>query len=206
MSPITILPFEKPILELLAERLGVEIEITPGYTLYDRAGGANIALSYVLHLDRDGRCPFLSKRNLCMIHGVYKPYTCRSYPYVPREVRYIIAEKARLIYARVEYGLSSHCPVIARDMELIGERLAENPGFIAEYMPREYEAAVEAEEKRRLLLAGLSGLWRRGVVDLVEKRPGAPVLNLYDLLRKYYPGLPLELGVNKVLARLERLG
>ncbi len=207
MSPITIFPFEKPILERLAEKLGVEIVIRPGYTVYDRVSGYRIALSYVLELDEEGRCPFLTRGNLCSIHRYYKPYTCRTYPYVPREVRYMFVKEARLIYARVEYGLSMHCPVIKRDREYIDRMLAADPFFIAKYMPEEYMAALEAEDKRRTLLAALTSLWRRGIVELeASENVEAQVLNLYELLRKYYPGLPLELGLHRVHEVLRRLG
>ncbi|MET1160808.1 MAG: YkgJ family cysteine cluster protein [Thermoprotei archaeon] len=196
-SPISILPHEEIILRSLAEKLGVEYRSSHGYRVFDRISHAYIALSYVMELV-NGRCPFLREDLKCSIHDIYKPLICRSFPYVPKHVKYNIVWDLRIIYATTEYGLSLECPVIKRDKEYLENLLRSNK--LELYIKQELDSAREMERIRSLFLTLLSELWRRGDVELTDD-PGvkAPVTNLYTLLRKYYPSLPYILGVNKLL-------
>lgn len=189
-------------LRTLAVVYGVKYKSTPGYRVYDRIHRSYIALSYTMELI-DGKCPFLSQDNRCTLHYVYKPLICRSFPHVPRQVRYNIVWGLRVIYASVEYGVSIECPVVKRDKQYIEALLAK--GSLDEYLGSEKIASLEMEKARNTLLSLLSELWRKGVVELSEN-PGirAPVINLYDLLRKYYPNLPYILGISRVLERREQ--
>lgn len=201
MSPVSLLPHEEVVLRRLAEGMGAPFRARPGYTMYDEVSGFNLAFSYVMELV-DGRCPFL-RGTLCSINGVYKPLICRSFPYIPREVRYNIDRQARAVAATADYGLSLACPVIKRHRPLL-ERMGEaGPGALEAYMPSEVEAAREMERARGLLLALLSALWRAGVVELADSRPGAPVANLYVFLIKHFPSLPHVLGVDRVARAVE---
>ncbi len=158
-----------------------------------------------MNLDDSGKCPFLTRDNRCLIHGIYKPLICRSYPYVPREVRYLFIERLRIIISKVKYGLSAKCPVIKRHKYLIDKYMDIDPYFIPKYMPNEYRAALEAESKRAIILNLLSSLWRRGYVDLSTtsvKPRDSVIINVYLFLQKYYPNLPYILGVEKVFRRL----
>ncbi len=195
--------FEEPVLKAVASRLNIDLRIRPGYTIYDRLSGRRYALSYIMDLV-NGKCPFLHN-NRCIIHSIYKPYICRSYPYVPKEVRYLIHEGLRIIVAKVEYGLSAKCPVIQQHKYYIDKMLTTNPFFIAKYMPNEYRAAVEAEQARNFILNLLSSLWRRGVIDLVSTNTPREIVNVYYLLQQYYPNLPYILGLNKVFSRIKEL-
>ena len=201
-SPISILPHEDIVLRRIAEKLGLPYKSTPGYRVFDRLRRSYIALSYVMELV-NGKCIFLSREGKCIIHDIYKPLICRSFPYVPKQVRYNIIWGVKTIYATAEYGLSIECPVIREDSNYITSLLEKGSFHLSKYMEFEVKAANEMEKTRYLLLSMLSELWRKGEVDLVEDpRVKAPVLNLYDLLRKYYPNLPYLLNVDKALSKI----
>ncbi|MGC9121997.1 MAG: YkgJ family cysteine cluster protein [Thermogladius sp.] len=202
-SPVSLLPHEDVILRELAEALGLPYKSYNGYYMYDRVSGYNLAFSYVMDLV-DGKCPFLAG-NLCRIQNIYKPLICRSFPYIPRQVKYNIDSYNRVVYATVEYGLSLMCPVIKKDRSVLEKYSELNPGILSEYMPYEYDAANEMERIRSLFLALLSTLWRLGIVDLEPGRPGAPVYNLYLFLARHYPDLPHILKVDQVTKRLAEL-
>jgi Fe-S-cluster containining protein len=201
-TPVSILPHEDIILRRLAERLGLPYKSRPSYRVFDRIRRSYIALSYTMELV-DNKCVFLTRDNLCMIQDIYKPLICRSYPYVPKHVQYNIVWGMKLIFPSVDYGISIECPVIQRDREYIESILARDKRLLREYLRDEFKAAEEMERIRTHLLYLLSELWRRGVVDLVEN-PGvdAQTLNLYSVLREYYPDLPYQLGIDRVLLRL----
>lgn len=202
MSPVSLLPHEEVILGKLAEMLGVEVTFTTGYTVFEAMRGANLAFSYVMHLRENKQCAFL-ENNKCMIHHIYKPYICRSFPYIPRHVKYSVDEVNKYIVASTDYGLSLACHVVRRDKTIL-EKYVGNPSILYYYAKNEYLAASEAERARSLLLTALSKLWRDGVVDIQPARQNAPVLNLYEFLRQMYPDLPSVLGVDKVVERARR--
>ncbi len=206
-SPVTILPYEDVILRKLAGMLGRPYKSRPGYRVYDKIHGVWIALSYAMQLI-EGKCTFLTRDNLCMINSIYKPLICRSYPYVPREIRYIMNEQLKMVHATAEYGLSIKCPVVKEDREYLTRLISSRPDWPIVYLPNEYKAAMEFEEKRSLLLRLLSGLWGRGLVNLSgEGPPASPIVNLYEVLRRFYPNLPYILGIDATLRRIrEELG
>ncbi len=200
-SPVTILPYEEVILRELAGMLNKPYKSRPGYRVFDRRSNVWIALSYAMELV-DGKCVFLRDDNLCMINDLYKPLICRSYPYVPREIRYTIDDNSKTVFSTAEYGLSIKCPVIRDDRDYLVDLISRYPNWPQIYLPNEYKAALEFEEKRSLLLRLLSQLWMRGIVDLGGRGPSyAPVVNLYDLLRRFYPNLPYILGIDEILRK-----
>ncbi len=201
-SPISILPHEDYILRILARHLGVKYRSRPGYRVFDKRTGRDIALSYVMELV-DGRCPFLRQDDLCMIQDVYKPLICRSFPYVPKQVRYIISNELKLVFTKVEYGISSACPVIRQDKEVIMGLMAATPLWHRLYFPREYVAAMEMEEKRTLMLRLLSKLWSSGIVEIDSDHGGKHnIINLYELLRTYFPNLPYIMGLGETINKI----
>ena len=201
-SPISILPHEDYILKALAQRLGVKYRSRPGYRVYDKRTGRDIALSYVMELVK-GKCPFLREDNLCMIQNIYKPLICRSFPYVPKQVKYIISNELKFVYAKVEYGVSGACPVIKEDKEVIMKLMSITPYWHRMYFPQEYIAAMEMEEKRSLLLRLLSKLWASGIVDIDSSHGGIHnTINLYELLRTYFPNLPYIMGLGETINRI----
>mgnify|MGYP001626234532 FL=1 len=200
MSPISLLPHEEVVLKRLAQILGVDVEFSPGYKVYEALSGVNLALSYVMHLTNERRCPFLVG-NKCSIHYIYKPYICRSFPYIPKHVRYSVDETNKYIMASADYGVSLACHIIKKDREWL-ERLGGNSVVLYYYLKNEYMAAREAENVRTLFLSLLSKLWRDGLVELQAARENAPVANLYELLRQFYPDLPNVIGIDKVVARV----
>lgn len=170
--------------------------------VYDEISGVNIAFSYVMELV-NGKCVFLNGVK-CLIHDVYKPLICRSYPYIPRYVKYNIDEREKRVFAVAEYGLSLACPVIRRDRGVL-EMHVEQPGILLKYMPREYYASIEMENTRNLLLGLLSKLWRDGLVEISTARRSTQVVNLYEFLRVYYPNLPNILNIDKVVEKVRVL-
>lgn len=200
-SPISLLPHEEVVLRLLADKLKKPYKSRPGYRVFDSRRKVWIALSYIMELV-DGKCQFLEK-DRCSINYIYKPLICRSYPYVPRQVQYTLASSYRVIFATSDYGLSIKCPIIKKDKEHIQSLMMRTLFWPQFYMPREYKAALEMEEKRTLLLKLLTGLWQRGITELSECGPdSAPTINLYDILRNYYPNLPYILEIDKVLSKI----
>ncbi len=205
-SPITLQSFERILIDLLAESMGIDVRIAPAYTIYDVLSDQWIALSYTLYLNEDNRCPFLSKDNKCLLHNVYKPFICRTYPYVPREVHYLVNSELKLIIPQVVYGISTKCPVIEIHKPLISKYFEADVNFVKEYMPNEYEAAVEAERARLTITMLLSNLWREGLVELMQKPPPADsgrFINAYSLLQRYNPRLPYILGVHSIAKKIK---
>jgi len=199
MSPISVLPHEVIVLKELADSLGIDVSLTHGYVVYEAISGVNLAFSYVMH-PVNGQCPFLDG-NKCLIHFVYKPYICKSFPYIPRHVKYSIDNINKYIMASADYGLSLACQVVRRDREVLS-KFSHMPGIIVHYLKAEHLTAMEAENARSLLLLALSKLWRRGLVEIKASSPGVPVVNLYEFLRRFYPDLPSVLGVDKVASRI----
>lgn len=202
LSPISLLPHEEIILRELSGLVGVEVKFSPGYTVYDAISGVNVAFSYILHLDENSKCPFLLG-NKCSIHYIYKPYICRSFPYIPRHVRYSIDDVNKYITAEADYGLSLACHIVKRDKETL-EKCALKQSILVHYSRDEYLASVEAENTRLLLLYLLSKLWREGLVDVKPSVPGVQVMSLYEFLRRYFPELPSRLSLDKVLIRVRK--
>ncbi|WP_048078640.1 YkgJ family cysteine cluster protein [Desulfurococcus mucosus] len=201
-SPVSILPHEDIVLRTIADALGLPYSSQPGYVIFEEVNRVNLAFSYVMEL-HNGRCIFLSGSK-CMIHDVYKPLICRSYPYVPRHVRYNIDERNKYILATADYGVSVACPVVKKDREVL-EKYSGNPALVIRYLKKEYNAAVEMENIRNTLLSLLSKLWREGIVEVSTSRRDAPVVNLYEFLRRYYPDLPGILNIDKVVDKIKVL-
>ncbi|ADG90633.1 YkgJ family cysteine cluster protein [Thermosphaera aggregans] len=192
LSPVSLLPHEDMTLRFLANKYNLKYKSSPGYKMYDEISGYNLAFSYIMDLI-DGKCTFL-KNNLCLIHDVSKPLICRSYPFVPKQVKYYVDNINRNVYAVVEHGLSMKCPVVSRDVGKLNH--VENPYRLAYfYTPKEFLASLEMERARNIYFELLSTLWKKGLVGLAEERPGAPVINLYQFLRTYFPEMPNLLNV-----------
>ena len=201
LSPISILPHEEVILRELSRILGVNIELSPGYTVYDSVSCVNIAFSFVLHLNEKSTCPFLVN-NKCSIHYIYKPYICRSFPYIPRHVKYSIDDVNKYITATADYGLSLACRIVKRDREIL-EKYSRH-SILSHYLRDEYLASVEAENIRLLLLYLLSVLWREGIIDIRPSVPSARVVGLYEFLRRYFPELPSRLNIDNILVKVRK--
>lgn len=181
----------------MAKSFGLEYSSEPGYTIYESVHGINLALSYVFQLGPNGKCIFLRDNNTCRIHNIYKPLICRSYPYVPKHVKYNISDAERLIIATSDYGISLTCPVVKKDRVVL-EKYSGNPAIVIHYLKEEYDAAVRMEENRNFLLYLLSLLWREGAVELQPTKSSAPVINLYQFLRAYFPDLPTKLNIDTI--------
>ena len=164
LSPITILPHEALILRREAVRLGVNLELMEGYRIYDEVSGKNIVLSYAIKLNNNKRCPFLARDNKCLVHSTYKPLTCRSFPYVPREIQYYIDNNTRTIMHKSVYGISTACTFVKQYASTIEEEVRKHG--IQKVFPQEYQYAREAEYWRRWYMRTLTYLWRMGLVDL----------------------------------------
>lgn len=192
LSPVSLLPHEDMALRFLANAYNLKYRSFPGYKMYDEISGFNLAFSYVMELV-DGKCTFL-ENNLCLIHNVAKPLICRSYPFVPKQVKYFVDNFNRRVYAVVEHGLSMKCPVVSRDLRRMES--VENPYRLAYfYTPNEFLASLEMERARNIYFELLSALWKKRLVELTEEKPGAPVINLYQFLRTYFPEMPNLLNI-----------
>jgi len=200
MSPISILPQEAVVLESLADRMNIRLEYIHGYMVYDALGGVNLALSYIMQLN-NGQCPFL-EGSKCRIHNIFKPYICRSFPYIPKHVKYHIDDVNKYIMASTDYGLSLACNVVRKHKEILEKYWARNEEsvdkILLHYFKDGYLAAVEGDNVRSLMLTLLSKLWRDGLVEIRQANYTAPVVNLYEYLRRFYPDLPSVLGLDRI--------
>ncbi|MCG2895106.1 MAG: YkgJ family cysteine cluster protein [Vulcanisaeta sp.] len=198
ISPVTVFPHEALILSRLAEELGIrDLSFKPGYVITDVKGGVRIALSYLMQLNDKGMCPFLDPNDKkCLIHSLYKPLTCRSFPYLPRVIRYIIDPELKLVDFTVEFVVSSLCPVIRNnytpeDLEL----MSRNIKIAIKAMPREVEAAQEAIRVRRIYANALTALWRAGYIELRGDGGNStnwPIVNAFEYIRQFIPQLTLD--------------
>lgn len=204
LSPVTVLPHEVYLIEREAEDLGVDVRFKVGYTVVDLVNKVRLALSYLMMLNDDNVCPFLTSDNKCLVHNRYKPLTCRSYPFLPRVIRYSLDPVTKTIDFEVSYGASTACPVVKEGLSngsLI--RVSVDTSFARRIFPREYVAAEEMINARRIYTHYLSYLWRSGEVDLVEDNGTYPypVVNSYWFIRSRFPQLTLD-----VILRLSREG
>lgn len=192
-SPVTVLPHEVYILQRLAEKLGVNVVFTPAYKVADVKSGLRIAMSYLMHLDEEGKCPFLDGAK-CMVHSLYKPLTCRSFPYLPKVIRYELDPVNREIRIDVKFVMSTLCPVVRKDLTPADAAKMSNINIAVKYAPQEAKVALKTLEKRYLYAKILSGLWKRGAVELDDesKYPFYPVVNGFAFIRRFYPELTLE--------------
>ncbi|MBP1448410.1 MAG: YkgJ family cysteine cluster protein [Thermoproteus sp.] len=193
VSPVTVLPHEVYVLDSLAKDLGVAVRFSPAYTLADRYSGVRVALSYLMHLDEEGKCPFL-RGTRCLVHDLYKPLTCRSFPYLPKVIKYELDPAAREIRMEINFVISTLCPVVKADLTPGDVLRMSNVRVAAKYAPREVEVAKEAVDKRFFYARALSDLWRKDLVDLVDGReqPHWPVVNGFSFLRRFKPELTIK--------------
>jgi Fe-S-cluster containining protein len=192
-SPVTVLPHEVYVLESLARDLDVRVKFAPAYTLLDAISGVRVALSYLMLLDEEGKCPFL-KGTKCLVHDLYKPLTCRSFPYLPKVIRYELDPVAKEIRMEINFVMSTLCPVVRSDLsprELVKMR---DIRIAAQYAPREVQVARETVEKRLLYARILSDLWQKGYVDLQDggSNPFYPVVNGFAFIRRFRPELTIK--------------
>jgi len=191
-SPVTVLPHEVYVLQKAARELGVSVVFTPAYKVADLRSGVRVALSYLMHLDEEGKCPFLEGTR-CRVHDVYKPLTCRSFPYLPKVVKYELDPVAKEVRVDVRFVISTLCPVVKRDLSPSDVVKMADVRVAVKYAPMEVEVAVSTLEKRMLYARVLSELWRRGLVELDEdKYPFFPVVNGFAFIRRFYPQFTLE--------------
>ncbi|MFN7106188.1 MAG: YkgJ family cysteine cluster protein, partial [Pyrobaculum sp.] len=146
-SPVTVLPHEVYILQQYAKRLDVSVFFTPAYRVADLRSGLRIALSYLMHLDESGVCPFLRDAS-CMLHDLYKPLTCRSFPYLPKVVKYDLDPAAREVRIDVKFVMSTLCPVVRKDLDGVGDM--SDIKIAVKYAPEEVEVAVDTLEARHI--------------------------------------------------------
>lgn len=194
LSPVTVLPHEVYLIEDEAKELGVSVKFKVGYTIVDLNNKITLALSYLMLLNERNECPFL-RNNKCLVHDMYKPLTCRAYPYLPRIIRYSIDRLNKSITFDVKYAASTICPVVKEGLSngvLI--RLSTDLNLASQVFSNEFPAAMEIIEARKIYADYLSYLWKLGVVDLVEDDGtyNYPVVNSFWFIRRYYPDLTID--------------
>lgn len=184
-SHIAVLAHEKLILTKLARTLGINVKFSYDYTIYDRYSDKQIVLTYYIVLEK-GSCPFL-KGNTCLIHNLYKPLICRSFPYVPKKVEYLYNTDLKIIKHRSVYAISTACTFIRKfKSEIEKQIVSEND--IKSFLPDEYLAATKMEILRTKYLTALSYLWRANYIFLDFTYKGqAHVIDAYSFIRRYLP-------------------
>ncbi len=181
VSPISLLPHEALILTKLSEKLGINVEIEPGFTVVDIKNGIRIALSYVMKIS--DRCPFLDvDTKLCRIQELYKPLVCRCYPVVPSSIRYLIDVHTKSISHFAKYGISSLCPAVEKLRQYLTSDYS-----VPNVFPDEYEAQYIAEYLRMTYLHALTNMWREGVIELSPRSEGKefPIVNAYNVVKPF---------------------
>lgn len=163
----------------------MRLEVGFDYTVYDEISGYKIVLTYYIRPREDGSCPFLTEDNLCMVHREYKPLICRSFPYVPSQVKYFFDPATKTIFHKTSFALSSACPILKRVKKVKGEADGRE---VSKFLVRELRAAREFDFERAKYMAALSYLWRVGLVKLVFNFKGRAVpVNAYLFIRQYLP-------------------
>ncbi|WP_291765467.1 YkgJ family cysteine cluster protein [Caldivirga sp. UBA161] len=198
LSPVTVLPHEVYLIQDEAEELGVEVKFRTGYTVVDLNNKVILALSYLMLLNDENKCPFLSN-NKCLVHDKYKPLTCRAYPYLPRIIRYSIDRLNKVIDFEVKYAASTICPVVKQGLSNgILIKLSSDLNLASQVFVNEFPAALEMVEARKIYSSYLSYLWRIGEVDLREDDGtyNYPIVNSFWFIRRYYPNLTVNEVVN----------
>ena len=211
ISPVTVFPHEVIILTRLAEELDVkDLTFKPGYVITDVKNGVRVALSYLMQLNSEGVCPFLNKDDkTCMVHSLYKPLTCRSFPYLPRVIRYVIDPELKLVDFTVEFVVSTLCPVVKNNYtqdEL--EAMISNVRVAVKVMPKEVAAAEEAIRVRKLYADTLTALWRAGYVELRgsdENNTNWPIVNAFEYIRQFIPHMTLDKFVPNISQIIRRI-
>jgi Fe-S-cluster containining protein len=212
ISPVTVFPHEMLILSKLAERLDVkDLTFKPGYVVTDVKGGVRIALSYLMQLNEKGMCPFLNPDDkTCMVHSLYKPLTCRSFPYLPRVIRYVIDPELKIVDFTVEFVVSSLCPVIRNNYTPDDlETIARNVKIAIKAMPKEVDAAQEAIRVRKIYADALTALWRAGYAELRSNSSDStnwPIVNAFEYIRQFIPQLTLDQfdpSIRRILREVE---
>ena len=184
-SHIAVLAHEKLILTKIAKKFDIQVDFSYDYTIYDRYSNQKIVLTYYITL-KNGVCPFL-KGNTCLIHDIYKPLICRSFPYVPKKVEYLYNADLRVIKHRSTYAISTACTFIRKFKSEI-ERYIETEDDIKAFLPDEYLAAVKMEVLRTKYLSALSYLWRLNYINLDFSYKGySQVVDAYTFIRRYLP-------------------
>jgi len=201
LSAITILPHEVFILKRLARIHNIDITIAPAYTIADTYSRVRIALSYVMKLNDNNECPFLDKDKFCIIHQYYKPLTCRSFPYLPRIIKYFINYEDRCIDFDVRLVVSTLCPIVKKmfnDDEI--ELICFNLEYAKKIFPEEYDACLRSILLRKFYVNAISTLWKAGMINVKEVDNVStywPVINAFDVLRKYMPYITIDLLLDK---------
>lgn len=192
-SPVTVLPHEVYILQSLARDLGVVVKFAPAYNVADVQNGVRIALSYLMLLDNEGKCPFL-RGTKCLVHDLYKPLTCRSFPYLPKVIRYELDPIAKEVRMEINFVMSTLCPVVRKDLSPGDVAKMANIKVAVEYAPREVAVAKETVAKRLFYARILSDLWQKGYVELDDGSayPHLPVVNGFSYIRRFRPELTLK--------------
>jgi len=187
-SPITVLPHEVYILKSQGSKLGVDVKFKPAYTIVELRSGVRLALSYLMLLDENSKCPFLSGFK-CTIHNSYKPLTCRAFPYLPRVIRYVLDKRRKELELEVSFTVSTLCPVVKKMVDNGGLPLTADPRVAYSFYPREVVAAIEIVRARKLYARILSELWREGLVELDEVGGYAPypIVNSFLFIRSIMP-------------------
>jgi Fe-S-cluster containining protein len=192
-SPVTVLPHEVYVLESLARDLDVRVKFAPAYTLLDAVSGVRVALSYLMLLDDEGKCPFL-RGTKCLVHDLYKPLTCRSFPYLPKVIKYELDPVAKEIRMEINFVMSTLCPVVKSDLSPRDLVKMRDIRIAVQYAPKEVEVARETVEKRLLYARILSDLWQKGYVELQDgaNSPFHPVVNGFAFIRRFRPELTIK--------------
>ncbi|HDD26265.1 MAG TPA: YkgJ family cysteine cluster protein [Acidilobales archaeon] len=188
LSPITLLPHEVLTLSNVAKKLGIDVEFKPSFVVYDELSGKNIVISYAMQLV-NGKCPFLTETNRCLLHSKYKPYVCRAFPYIPMYIKYYFDESNKLVFYRVRYGVSTACRFVIMFKHILTDK------SIQEVFPNEIVVAKEMEGVRSAYMHALTLLWRSGLIKLNSKAVAKDdYVNAYELIRSklFYIYMPIK--------------
>ncbi|MFB6470923.1 MAG: YkgJ family cysteine cluster protein [Vulcanisaeta sp. AZ3] len=211
ISPVTVFPHEVIILNKLAKELDVkDLTFRPGYVITDVRNGVRVALSYLMQLNEKGICPFLDNDDkTCKVHSLYKPLTCRSFPYLPRVIRYTIDPELKIVDFTVEFVVSNLCPVIKNNYTIDDlDEIIRNVRVAVRVMPKEVNAAQEAVRVRKIYANALTALWRAGYIELRGdggNNVNWPIVNAFEYIREFIPQLTLEQlvpGITRALGRV----
>lgn len=161
----TVFPWEKRLLEELAERLGVSLEFKPLQIYMDDENNCVIALyRWIIK----GYCPFYDRaEKRCKIHED-KPYACKMYPLL------LEMPTGRLM-------LSGKCDWVANNKD-VAEKLAKEAKLIPEVFPNEFEAAKNAFIEFSSIIDYVN---RRRLRQTTSLRDCAQVMDIDEYIARY---------------------
>ena len=161
----TVFPWEKRLLEELAENLGVSLEFKPLQVYMDDKRSCIVTLyRWIIQ----GYCPFYDReKHRCRIHRD-KPYACKMYPLL------LEMPSGKLM-------LSGKCDWVANNKR-VAEQLSRNVNLIPRVFPNEFEAAKNAFIEFSSIAEYVE---KKGLKPVTDLKTCATIMDIDEYIARY---------------------